>query len=213
MSTSVGTRSAAPFSSNYSCLCPPGFSGPLCEINIDDCIEHQCQNGALCVDGVNSYKCICRDPSTTGEFCEQLNSYSTNSANPMAPIALPMIAHGNQNIVSEQPIAPQQPQLLTRSADLSQPPVDLFRGGSENECRRVIQRKYYDDGNGCQSVRVLKLSECTANPSSNTSGCCQVAKMKRRRVRMQCSDGASYVKTIDLVKKCVWSSGCNQRVI
>lgn len=36
---------------------------------MDDCPGNQCQNGATCVDGINSYTCRC--PSTyTGRFCE-----------------------------------------------------------------------------------------------------------------------------------------------
>ncbi|ERL92058.1 hypothetical protein D910_09380 [Dendroctonus ponderosae] len=46
------------------------FRGPNCEENIDDCPGHQCQNGATCIDGVDSYTCQC--PSTyTGRYCEQ----------------------------------------------------------------------------------------------------------------------------------------------
>lgn len=195
--------------SNYSCLCPPGFVGSLCEINIDDCVEHQCQNGAMCVDGINSYKCLCRDPTTTGEFCEQLSSYTTSSANSIAPIALPIIASSNSN--NEQQLLPQpqnqqlnnnnNQQILARSADFHQS-VEL----AANQCKRVTQRDYYQDGNGCQSVRVLKLSKCVGSCGPN--GCCSPAKVKSRRIRMQCSDGASYVKAIDLVKKCACSAEC-----
>ena len=28
-------------------------------IDIDDCHNHTCQNGASCVDGVNDYSCTC----------------------------------------------------------------------------------------------------------------------------------------------------------
>lgn len=47
-----------------------GFRGANCDENIDDCPGHQCQNGATCIDGINSYTCQC--PSTyTGHYCGQ----------------------------------------------------------------------------------------------------------------------------------------------
>lgn len=210
----AGAGNRATPTSNYSCLCPPGFAGALCEINIDDCGQHQCQNGAMCVDGINSYKCLCRDPTTTGEFCEQLNSLSgssssstSNSASAIAPMALPMVAPYTSSIGQEPA---QQQQILARSADFKNQ-VEL--GSSNNNkqvatCKRLTKRTFYVDGNGCQSVRVLKLSECLGTCGAN-GRCCSPAKVKRRRVRMQCNDGASYVKTIDLVKKCACSSECS----
>lgn len=247
---------------NYSCVCPAGFAGPLCEINVDDCVDHQCQNGAMCVDGINSYKCICRDPTTTGEFCEQMNptgssastssssSFAPSSANSIAPLALPIIAAGGASILngissasgSRGPSYEQvstmasssftQPQqILARSAEFSRlddlaatatvpnhAPAQMSKESAIGEpqqdaCHRVTQRMYYEDGNGCQSVRVLKISECSGSCGGQGAagqgvapGCCLPAKVKRRRIRMQCSDGASYVKTIDLVKKCACSS-------
>ncbi|KAF5910919.1 hypothetical protein HPG69_000883, partial [Diceros bicornis minor] len=43
----------------------PGFEGSTCERNIDDCPNHKCQNGGVCVDGVNTYNCRC-PPQWTG---------------------------------------------------------------------------------------------------------------------------------------------------
>lgn len=48
-----------------SCKCPPGFEGPSCQTNTDDCEDHDCENGATCVDGVNNYTCFC-PPYYTG---------------------------------------------------------------------------------------------------------------------------------------------------
>ena len=47
-----------------------GFSGERCEVNIDDCVGHRCENGATCVDGVGDYECACR-PEYTGRFCTE----------------------------------------------------------------------------------------------------------------------------------------------
>lgn len=44
----------------YSCLCPPGYSGDLCEEEVDLCIVFPCENGGTCnvVDGQVQCDCI-----------------------------------------------------------------------------------------------------------------------------------------------------------
>ena len=37
-------------------------------LEIDDCGNHTCANGGLCVDGVNSYTCNC-SAGYTGQHC------------------------------------------------------------------------------------------------------------------------------------------------
>ena len=46
--------------SGYRCNCAPGFNGTHCELNIDDCVSHTCNNYSLCEDGVNNYTCVCK---------------------------------------------------------------------------------------------------------------------------------------------------------
>ncbi|XP_052070045.1 sushi, von Willebrand factor type A, EGF and pentraxin domain-containing protein 1-like isoform X2 [Mytilus californianus] len=53
----------------YTCACDTGFTGSKCDINIDDCVAHACQNNATCIDEVNDYSCSC-DYEYTGELCE-----------------------------------------------------------------------------------------------------------------------------------------------
>lgn len=53
------------FEANISFF-PAGFNGTNCENNIDDCPGHQCANGGICMDGVNTYNCQC-PPEWTGK--------------------------------------------------------------------------------------------------------------------------------------------------
>lgn len=41
--------------------------------DINDCESNPCKNGGTCIDGVNSYKCICSD-GWEGAFCETSES-------------------------------------------------------------------------------------------------------------------------------------------
>ena len=47
------------------------FFSLLCNFfsDIEDCANHRCTNGALCVDGINSYSCNCT-AGFSGVYCE-----------------------------------------------------------------------------------------------------------------------------------------------
>ena len=48
-----------PKSCRFNCDCKDGFEGDLCETNTDDCVDHQCSNGGVCVDDIAGYNCQC----------------------------------------------------------------------------------------------------------------------------------------------------------
>ncbi|XP_013377338.1 PREDICTED: protein crumbs homolog 1 isoform X3 [Chinchilla lanigera] len=54
--------------SSYRCSCPLGWSGTLCELNIDECFSNPCIHGN-CSDSVAAYHCRC-EPGYTGVNCE-----------------------------------------------------------------------------------------------------------------------------------------------
>ena len=53
----------------FTCNCVPGFTGELCQTNIDDCVGVSCSGNGRCVDGADSFSCDC-DPGFTGVICQ-----------------------------------------------------------------------------------------------------------------------------------------------
>ncbi|XP_028392609.1 fibropellin-3-like [Dendronephthya gigantea] len=68
--------------SSFVCICPPGYTGRLCEIVVNPCNARPCRNGGACMKSViedesvyqdwqsgNSYVCVCKE-GFTGKNCE-----------------------------------------------------------------------------------------------------------------------------------------------
>jgi len=52
-------------------VCRPGWKDPanMCRTEINECVNHQCQHGATCVNGIGTYTCTCA-PGYMGDRCE-----------------------------------------------------------------------------------------------------------------------------------------------
>ena len=53
----------------FRCGCSQGFTGRVCEHEINECRSNPCQNSARCLDSINSYECECKD-GWKGSHCE-----------------------------------------------------------------------------------------------------------------------------------------------
>ena len=53
----------------FGCICPDGWEGPLCDVNIDDCAELPCLLGGNCTDLINDFTCECPN-GFGGKRCE-----------------------------------------------------------------------------------------------------------------------------------------------
>ena len=62
-------QSMGPF--NYTCSCDPGYTGPTCAVNVDDCLAAVCPENSDCVDGVTEYTCVCHH-GFTGDNCTEI---------------------------------------------------------------------------------------------------------------------------------------------
>ena len=61
----------------FTCTCVGDFTGRLCDVMIDNCLNVNCNNGT-CVDGVGTFTCEC-EADYTGQFCEETLTLTTSS--------------------------------------------------------------------------------------------------------------------------------------
>uniref|UniRef100_A0A8C2LT12 Neurogenic locus notch homolog protein 4 n=1 Tax=Cricetulus griseus TaxID=10029 RepID=A0A8C2LT12_CRIGR len=54
---------------SFTCLCPPGYTGPRCEADHNECLSQPCHAGGTCLDLLASFHCIC-PPGLEGRLCE-----------------------------------------------------------------------------------------------------------------------------------------------
>lgn len=57
-----------------SMQCMPGYTGQNCEIEVNECQSHPCQNGGTCIDLVGHYICSC-PPGTLGMETQTQQKY------------------------------------------------------------------------------------------------------------------------------------------
>lgn len=79
----------------------------------------------------------------------------------------------------------------------------LFPFTVASTCRKEPVREYYTE-NGCRSRQTLKYAKCVGGCGNQ---CCAAKVVRRRKVRMVCSNNTKYVKNLDIVRKC----GCTKK--
>lgn len=60
---------------HMECTCKNGYTGRLCDVNINDCGSNSCVNGK-CIDDIASYRCDCKK-GYYGKHCEHKENDNT----------------------------------------------------------------------------------------------------------------------------------------
>ncbi|XP_061503108.1 protein slit isoform X1 [Anopheles gambiae] len=83
---------------------------------------------------------------------------------------------------------------------------DPFKTSSSaaSTCRKEQVREYYTE-NDCRSRQPLKYAKCVGGCGNQ---CCAAKVVRRRKVRMVCSNNTKYVKQLDIVRKCHCTKKC-----
>ncbi len=76
---------------SYSCACSPGYTGPTCAVDIDECASSPCAANSTveCQDAVNSFTCVCMagytgaDCSETVDHCELFGCFNGGTCTPL----------------------------------------------------------------------------------------------------------------------------------
>ncbi|KAK2721506.1 protein crumbs-like [Artemia franciscana] len=61
--------SCSDLTNGFICVCPKGYDGERCEIDVNECELNLCRNGAECVDGPGNFTCVCQ-PGFGGDLCD-----------------------------------------------------------------------------------------------------------------------------------------------
>ncbi|XP_009950368.1 PREDICTED: neurogenic locus notch homolog protein 1-like, partial [Leptosomus discolor] len=62
----------------YECTCEPGYTGHMCNINIDECASNPCHNGGTCKDGINGFTCLCPEGFHDPKCLSEVNECNSN---------------------------------------------------------------------------------------------------------------------------------------
>lgn len=141
---------------HHSCKCPLGFEGPTCQTNADDCEDHDCENGATCVDGVNNYTCFC-PPYYTG----QLTKHTIRPAFGVTVSSLinqrPFPCAQGRCVKKWRMCAPPSEAPASTSLPASSPPPDP---SERVPLRQIRQRSCFDSDPWC----CLRVCRCVCSP-------------------------------------------------
>ncbi|KAG2461833.1 protein crumbs homolog 1 isoform X2 [Polypterus senegalus] len=171
----------------FNCTCPGGWTGLMCEINIDECESNPCVHGN-CSDKILFYECICI-PGYTGRNCELeinecLNHQCKNGAtcidginrysclcprNSTGPFCETILRYELENDSPFYYPIPRYPKLPSSFCENDKRNYTCYNGGN---CTKVSAEWKCAclpgfQGDWCE----VDIDECASNPCLNEGHC------------------------------------------
>ncbi|XP_041958708.1 slit homolog 2 protein isoform X2 [Alosa sapidissima] len=170
--------------SSFSCECEPGWTGQLCDQQVNNpCEGNKCIHGTCLPINSYSYSCRCQ-PGFAGVLCDEEEVYS--------PCQSLKCKHGTCLV-----------------SGLGKPYCECSAGYSGESCDREVAcrgervRDHYQRQQGyaaCQTTEKVSRLECRG--SCVGGQCCGPLRSKRRKYTFECTDGSSFVQEVEKVVKC-----------
>lgn len=120
---------------SFQCQCLQGYSGPRCEIDVNECLSNPCQNDATCLDQIGEFQCICMPGGW---------------AAPWTPASAPSVGGGR---------APGAPEL---SIGLGKEPWEARVPGTAPKRKSLVKIAWYPAGMRGREQRVGHRQPCSA---------------------------------------------------
>ncbi|XP_066518454.1 slit homolog 2 protein [Hoplias malabaricus] len=178
-----------PAGHSFRCVCEPGWTGPLCDQQLNDpCIGNKCVRGTCVPINSFSYSCRCVE-GFVGVLCDEQETLS--------PCLSLSCKHGNCLV-----------------SGLGKAYCHCNQGYTGTHCDREVAcrgeriRDYFTRQQGyaaCQSSEKVSRLECGGSCGGGAS-CCSALRTKRRKYTFQCTDGSSFIQEVEKIVKC----GCTK---
>ncbi|KAG8128763.1 hypothetical protein E2320_015533, partial [Naja naja] len=170
--------------SSVVCECHPGWTGSLCDQELNDpCLGNKCLHGK-CFATNSAYTCKCID-GYAGMHCDRKND-SSNSCRFLK------CNHGQCKISAQgEPYCECDPNYSGERCD------------RENVCQGEIIREFIrkqQDSISCVSMVKVPRVEC--HGTCGNDQCCVVLRSKRRKYGFQCVDGSSFTEELERHVEC-----------
>lgn len=84
----------------FVCTCPAGYSGVVCQTEIDECASSPCHHGGTCTDTVNGFSCECVWDTWTGTYCHLPTIEPLPITNPKSTTAVASVLVSTVGLIS-----------------------------------------------------------------------------------------------------------------